>query len=449
MNKGERVGAGFKPALTIMNSLLSLCAILPLMMANSVFFPFITGKVVLLRFAITAVAILFLVVFIWDKSFKKQIHAKMQVLRRDPIFISVAAYFVIFTLSAFFAVNQYWAFYGSIERGEGVIGMLFFFGFFLFSILLFTMREWRLFFKIGLPVAVILFIDAAVAASNGADRPSSFTGHPIYLGIYFLYIIFSSWIIYFSEEKNSFFWKIFAVAIIPFCLTGIAIAEARGAMVGFAVGLLITLIYLALRGQQIQWKGHSLRAIASTLLFLLFFSGGIFLITRQSSVWQSIPGIKRLAVISLKDNTTASRILTAKVALRSVDPREKNTDKLLLGWGPENFLIAWNKYYDPEIYQYDSASLDRAHNKLLDVLVMNGIFGLTAYLAVWLFAFKRLFVKNGPVETQSALLFFGVSYFVQNLFVFDSVVTYTPFFAFLSFLIFKHAKAYTDAHEKT
>ncbi len=436
----------------LMKFFLMLCAILPLMMANAAFFPFITGKVVLLRFSITAVAILFLLAFIRDPSFKKQIHAKMKALRRDPVFISVAAYFVIFTMSAFFAVNKYWAFYGSIERGEGVIGMLFFFGFFLFSRLLFTMREWTLFFKIGLFVAVILFIDAAIAASKGVVRPSSFTGHPIYLGIYFLYVIFSSWIIYFSKEASLFgslFWKIFAVAIVPFCLAGIAIAEARGAMVGLAASLVVTLIYLALRGRKIKWgatsakKGYRLSTIASCLLCFLFLSGVIFFMTRQNNIWQKIPGVGRLALISSKDKTTISRILTARIAIRSVDPREKNVDKLLLGWGPENFLIAWNKYYDPDIYQYDPASLDRAHNKLLDVLVMNGIFGLIAYLAVWFFAFKRILAKEGSIEYQSALLFFGVAYFVQNLFVFDSVVTYTPFFAFLSFLIFQQAKAYT------
>jgi hypothetical protein len=435
--------------LGFMQFFLMLCAILPLMMANAAFFPFITGKVVLLRFSITAVAILFLIAFIRDPSFKKQIHAKMKVLQSDPVFISVVAYFVIFIMSAFFAVNKYWAFYGSIERGEGVIGMLFFFGFFLFSMLVFTMREWTLFFKIGLLVAVILFIDEVVAASKGVVRPSSFTGHPIYLGIYFLYVIFSSWIIYFSQEKPSLFWKIFAVAIVPFCLAGIAIAEARGAMVGLAVSLVVTLIYLAFRGREIKWgathgrKGYRLSTIACCLLCFLFFSGGIFFMTRQNNIWQRIPGVGRLALISSKDKTTVSRILTARIAIRSVDPREQNVDKLLLGWGPENFLIAWNKYYDPDIYQYDPASLDRAHNKLLDVLVMNGMFGLISYLAIWFFAFKRIWAKEGSIAYQSALLFFGVAYFVQNLFVFDSVVTYTPFFAFLSFLIFQQAKTYT------
>ncbi len=435
--------------LLLMNALLILCAALPLLMANGAFFPFITGKVVFLRFSITAVAILLLVHFLQNKSFKAVIHAKMNALRKNPIFISLAVYFVISSMSALFAVNKYWAFYGSIERGEGVIGMSFFFGFFLFSVLLFAMDQWRLFFKLGMLVGVILFIDAAYAYSKGDQRPASFAGHPIYLGVFFIYAIFSSWIVYFSEEKGNIFWKVFSVAIIPFCIVGMSIATARGAMIGVAAGVFVTLIYLAIRCQEITWKGFRVRTIATTLLFLLFFSVGGFVATRQSSIWQKIPGFNRLAVISSKDATTVSRLLTAKVALRSVDPREGNTDKLLLGWGPENFLIAWNKYYDPNIYQYDTASLDRAHNKLLDVLVMNGIFGLISYLAIWFFAFKKILEKTGQIEVQSALLFFGVAYFVQNLFVFDAVVTYTPFFAFLSFLIFYHSKEYTDAHAKT
>jgi len=423
-------------------------------MANGAFFPFITGKVMFIRFSITAVSILFLIYFIEKKSFKAQIHIKMAALRRDPIFISMVVHFLIFIMSTCFAVNKYWAFYGSIERGEGLIGMLFFFGFFLFSVLLLNMREWIWFFKLGLAVSVILFIDAAIAASNGADRPASYAGHPIYLGVFFLYAIFSSWIVYF-HEKNNLFWKVFTIALVPMCVWGILIAKARGAMVGLAAGFLITFIYLAFRSQEATWRGFRLRTISLGLLLVLFCSGGAFIMTRHNPFWQKIPGLNRLAVISLKDNTTISRILTAKVALRAVDPRENNTDKLLLGWGPENFLIAWNKYYDPEIYQYDPASLDRAHNKLLDVLVMNGIFGLISYLAIWFFAFKRLLTKGSEVgifgiQYQSALLFFGVAYFVQNLFVFDSVVTYTPFFAFLSFLIFHKPKAYNqENHAKT
>ncbi|MEK7747888.1 MAG: O-antigen ligase family protein [Nitrospirota bacterium] len=430
--------------LSFMRLLLVATAILPLLMAHSLFFPYISGKVFFLRFSVTLVAILFTFRFIQKPSFREEMREKLNRLLKDGLFLSVLAYFIIFVLTAIPAVNWYWAFYGSIERGEGVVGMLFFFGFFLFSVLLFRDKDWLLFFKIGLGVAIILFFDAMKQYLNGVNRPASYAGHPIYLGVYFLFVIFSSWIIYFSTERDDLFWRLCSVLIVPFCLVGILIAEARGAMVGIAAGSLATTVYLAIYGKDEKWKTFTLRQIACFLLVGLVLSGSLFLTTRENPFWQKIPGIDRLARISMKDSTTVSRLLTAKVAIRSVDPREGNIEKFFLGWGPENFLVAWNQYFDPEIFQHDSASLDRAHNKLLDVMVMNGIFGLLSYLAVWICAFKLTFSKGMPVPCQSALLFFGISYFVQNLFVFDSVVTYIPFFAYLSFLIFISSKDYPN-----
>ena len=66
---------------------------------------------------------------------------------------------------------------------------------------------------------------------------------------------------------------------------------------------------------------------------------------------------------------------------------------------------------------------------------MQGIFGLIFYLLVWFFLFKAAW-KGDEIVYRAPLLFFGVSYFVQNLFAFDATVTYIPLFAILAFLIF-------------
>ncbi len=419
-----------------MNFLLVILAVLPLLVADSAFFPYISGKSLLARFSIALVAILFFVCLINKKSFKGQIRAKIRVLIKNPIFFSVLAHFLIFVFSAFFAVNRFWAFFGSVERGEGVVGVLFFFGFFIFSLLLFQKKEWFDFFKLSLVVSVILFVHAVMQALAGVDRPGSFTGQYTYLAAYFIFIIFIALILYFSESPKGEFWKIVSVAMMPISFLGILITKTRGALVGLAAGFFVTLVYLAIFGRETTWRGFRVRKASLAFLVVLVLFSGTFFATRQSVFWQQIPGFNRLAQISLKDKTTQSRILTAKVSLRSVDPRENNMGRLLVGWGPENFSIAWNQFYDPRIYLNDPTTLDRAHNKVLDTLVMNGIFGLLSYLAIWFFVFKSLFAKGDPIAYRSALIFFGVSYFVQNLFVFDSVTTYIPFLAFLSFLIF-------------
>jgi len=361
---------------------------------------------------------------------------RMGALCKNPIFIFLSLFYIVFTVSAFFAVNRTWAFYGSIERGEGVVGMLFCYGFFLFSLLLFQEKEWIRFFKLSLLVSVIFFIHAMIEARNGAIRSASFTGHPTYLAAYFIFIIFIAFMICFNTIRLEPLWKIFSAIAIPMSFIGILVTKTRGALVGLAAGFFIMLLYLALFGKSIKWKQFNARHVSLAFLSVLIFFIGLLVMTREHPFWQTIPGLNRVAKMSLKDQTTQSRILTAKVALRSVDPREGNTDKLFVGWGPENFSIAWNKFYDPRIYVNDPTTLDRAHNKVLDTLVMNGIFGLISYMLAWFFAFKVIVQKGDQMAYRVPLLFFGVSYFVQNLFVFDSVVTYIPFFSFLSFLIF-------------
>jgi len=418
-----------------MKFLLVIVALMPLMMAHSSFFPYISGKVLYLRLLIMIVSIWFFITLVEKKTFQEQMSARMSLLCKNPIFVCLSVFYFIFTVSAFFAVNRTWAFQGSVERGEGVIGMLFFYGFFLFSLLLFQKKEWINFFKVSLVLSVLLFIHAIIEAKNGVDRSASFTGHPTYLAAYFIFVIFMAFLVWLHTKRLERFWEFFSIAAMPMSLVGILFTKTRGALVGLAAGFLVTVIYLAIFGGSIKWKQFNLRHLSLVFLAAFFLFSGLFFVTRQHPFWQTIPGLNRVAVMSLRDQTTQSRILTANVALRSVDPREGNMDKLFLGWGPDNFSIAWNKFYDPRIYVNDPTTLDRAHNKVLDTLVMNGIFGLIFYVLVWFFSFKAIW-KGNEITYRSPLLFFGVSYFVQNLFVFDSVVTYIPFFAFLSFLIF-------------
>jgi len=419
-----------------MKFLLVITALMPLMMAPSAFFPYISGKVVYFRLLITIVSILFFIALMEKKYFREQVNTRMRVLCKNPIFICLSAFYVVFSVSAFFAVNHTWAFYGSIERGEGVIGMLFFYGLFLFSLFLFQEKEWINFFKLSLIVSVIFFIHAVIEAQNGVIRSASFTGHPTYLAAYFIFIIFIVFLFCLNTVPLARFWKTVSIAVIPMSLIGILITKTRGALVGLAAGLFMALIYMAIFGKSLKWKRFNARHVSLACLSVLILFISLLVMTRQHPFWQMIPGLNRVAQMSLKDQTTQSRILTAKVALQSVDPREGNMDKLLTGWGPENFSIAWNKYYDPKIYVNDPTTLDRAHNKVLDTLVMNGIFGLIFYILTWFFAFKAIVQKGDQMPYRLPLLFFGVSYFVQNLFVFDSVVTYIPFFAFFSFLVF-------------
>jgi hypothetical protein len=228
-----------------MNFLLILLAALPLPVMTSVFFPYISGKVLLTRFSVTAVAVLFFLGLINKRSFQDQMGSRIRELIRNPIFFFLSAHIFIFAMSAFFAVNQFWAFFGSIERGEGVVGVVSFFGFFIFSVLLFQYKEWDWFFKVSMGTGIILFIDAVKESMAGVDRPGSFTGQYTYLATYFIFIIFLSFLLYIRKQKKDNRWGVLYLAMIPISFLGILITKTRGALVGLAAGLFLTLIYLA------------------------------------------------------------------------------------------------------------------------------------------------------------------------------------------------------------
>jgi Lipid A core - O-antigen ligase and related enzymes len=102
----------------------------------------------------------------------------------------------------------------------------------------------------------------------------------------------------------------------------------------------------------------------------------------------------------------------------------------LLGTGFGNYAIIFDKYFNAKFYDYTKSEtyFDRAHNNVVDLTSTTGVLGIVSYLSILLAAgiyliriYRRGRIK--PVEfcLLSALL---VAYFVQNLDVFDSFVSY-------------------------
>jgi hypothetical protein len=217
-------------------------------------------------------------------------------------------------------------------------------------------------------------------------------------------------------------------------------AQTRGTILGLGLGIIVALVYCAFKGGDINYKIFNLRKVAIILLSTGIVFSGIFAVTRKNEVWQKVPGLARVAIIGsgdAEDLSTPVRFYLYKSSLKAVIPLENGWGKLLIGWGPDNFIIAESKNYDPDLYNIEPDWHDRAHNKLLDVLVMNGLFGLLIYLAVWLIFFKFIFKKYARTEgfgvTNLALLFFGTAFLTHLFFVFDQISTSIPFFMILAF----------------
>jgi len=410
-----------------------MLAFTPLIADNSLFYSSSTTESIFLRGLLFLLSILFVFNFFYTKKFRDNIVEKTKIAVKNPLFISISVFVFMFIISTIFAIDKYSAFWGTIERAEGLTGIIYFFSFFIFSLLIFERKDWLWFFKLSLLTTLALIFKEFVQFLGGMNRPDSFLGNPTFLAGYLLFPIFCSLIV-FSEVKNNF-WKYLSIGIFLLSILGVFITETRGTIVGFILGIISVLIYGVLKGKDVFYKRLNLHKLSIIILCLIIVFSAVFILTRKSEIWQKVPGLGRITVISNEDSSTQTRLIMTKLSIDAVNPMQNGLKKTLIGWGPENFDLAYAKYFNPEQFKYEIGWFDRAHNKIFDVLVMNGILGLMAYLTVWFLLFSFVLKKKGFSLTNTGLLLFGVSLFVHLLFVFDQITTYLYFFAILSFIL--------------
>ena len=72
--------------------------------------------------------------------------------------------------------------------------------------------------------------------------------------------------------------------------------------------------------------------------------------------------------------------------------------QVLLGYGPDGYLMLTNDNYKVAISQSPYGAIDNIHNEYLNLLLTIGVIGLISYLSLLLSSFKTLFTKNDKGE---------------------------------------------------
>lgn len=415
-----------------------LLAFVPLIVDNNVFYPFTASKSLYIQSLIAIGSILFLINYFYSSNFREEISSKFHSYIKNPLVLSVSSFILVLIISTCLAVDKYLAFWGELSRSEGLVGILFYFSFFIFGLLIFEKKDWLMFFKLSLTTGIILlsreFYEYFIL---NIDRPASYVGNPTFLAGYLLFVIASALIIINERENN--FWKYFSIIIGVLSILGIFVAETRGTILGLGLGIVAILILAIWRGKNVYFIKFSVRRISIALVILGIIFSGVFAFTRDNKIWQKVPGLSRVAIIGSgegEDISTSVRFYLYQSSLKAISPSQNGWNKLIIGWGPDNFIHANNKYYSADQYQYENKWYDRAHNKFLDVLVMNGAVGLFIYLILWLLLFVSVLKRKELSLLNIGLLVFIVSYFVHLIFIFDQVSTYIPFFAIIAYMIY-------------
>jgi len=402
-----------------------LIPFLVLVVPESLFFPFITGKNFIFRILIEIIFGLWLTLAIFDENYRPKFAG-----RRTWILIIFAGFVSVLVLSTIFGANPYRSFWSNYERMEGLISYLHLFAyFFVLAAVIKTEKLWKWFFHASLAANAIvcvyglLQLAGKLAIHQSSVRLDATLGNASYLAIYMVFHIFLALMLFFRERE----WFRWLYIPLIFLQTAILYHTAtRGAILGFVGGMLLFVALIALFSKDRKVRIASL----GSLILVVFLLAG-FLAARNSSFVEGSPVLSRFSCFSMEVLTSQSRVVVWKMSW------EGFKEKPILGWGPENYNLVFNKYYEPILWKQEPW-FDRAHNVFMDRLAQNGILGLAAYLGLFASALYYLHLgrrKNIFSVYDSAILTsMFAAYFFHNLFVFDNLVSSILFFTFLGYI---------------
>lgn len=427
---------------------LLLSALTPALYADSTLTPAQNIKTLFFRTCIFVVSVLFAGMLVVKKDFRNTVIERIRLAWKSPIVKMMVVLYAILLVSTIFAHDRFYAFLGEPEREEGFLGLSFFYALFFYATILFKKKEWYRFFWLSLGTQIVVFFSALYQLGQGLHRTNSVLGNPIYFAVYGLTLLAIAGVVWVTAKKEKKpVSRFFGFALVLVGVLELFLGNTRSVLLGAAVGVPVVLAYAAINAEQVfpRINKKKVQKTAIGIFAGLAIFSGIFLSTRHAAIWSHVPGLDRVAVSSVGDSTTLARLVSWSIALHSIDPKEAGIIRTSFGWGWDNYYFAWQQFYQSRLYQYDTASFDHPHNKLLDMLVMNGAFGLAAYLALWFF-FVRAVLHYGKREPGIALflLFWSVAYFIQNLFAFDTIVSWILSFAIFGFVAYESLYEYQD-----
>ncbi len=398
---------------------------IPLFVAKTLFFPFITGKAFLFRFIVELVFAAWGALALLHKEYRP---------KKSALVWAILVFFAIVALATAFSANPYRSFWSNYERMEGFISYAHLLAYFIVLGHAFRKRDWLIFFNAFLVAGFIENIYALfqrfgkLASFQGGFRVEGTIGNPAYLAAYLIFVFgFCLLLISFSKQAWQR-WMYASLAALNLLI--IYFTASRGPVLALLAGALLAgVLYIVFKKDDPLSRRYKMAA-GGSLAFLAAIVAVLWAY-RGSNFVQSSSVLARLTSVSLQERTTTSRFSIWQMGL------EAAKEHPLLGWGPENFSIVFSKYYRPELWRQEPW-FDRAHNIIIDWLINAGVLGVLAYMGILVAAAHLVWqqYRHRRLSFETSLLVSALlaAYFLQNLFVFDNITTYIGFFSILAFL---------------
>ncbi len=404
---------------------------LPILLIPPYFFPADWGKAIVFRSILSILLFTFAYQFLYKKA-----GFPIKRLLNNKIVRALGALFFIYLLASIFSVDPLFSFWGSPYRSGGFVNFAFYF-IFAFAIFVFFKnrkdweKAWIFSISIGALVSLLaIFQYYGLFNITIAGQPASTLGNPILLAIYLLLLSFPTLSFAINEPLDSSedkIRKIFYIASLLIFLFAILISGTRAVYLGIFVGVLFFLLAYPKKLKKIK--------IGIAIFLILVF--GIIL---YANIHPQLPEVLQnratqglIGQLSIKKALNDGRFGEWKIAVKEV------IDRPILGWGPENFSVGFDKNYDP--MTTSSPWWDRAHNILLETGADAGILGIVAYLALFVVLFWQLQkTKHKSEDVNTKIVINGIEatllgYLAANFFSFDSSTTYLILFLIVAYIL--------------
>ncbi|MEI7620763.1 MAG: O-antigen ligase family protein [Candidatus Falkowbacteria bacterium] len=385
---------------------------------SDLLFPYITSKQISFNILMEVLAVFWVMLIMTYPEYRP---------KKSYLTWGILAYFFAVALSAIFGVDFNLSFWGNAERMLGLLHLLHFFLFYL--ILITVMRgksDWDRFFDVSIATSVAITIYGLATA-----YPASTIGNTAYVaGLMIFNFFFALWRIF--SLKDWYLRGVYILASIMI-LVGFVRSDISGSQAGLVAGLAVMgiIFFFLQKGKKMKIVGGIVMGLMFTLLVLLFAF-------RSNPIFDNTKIGGMLKAFSSQNITLNTRLLSWRAAYLDF------SNHPILGVGHGNYAAIFDKHFTPKFYDYspNETYFDRAHNNIVDIVSTTGVLGLLAYLSIFVAvffylikAYKQKKINAWQIATLSGLI---VAYFVQNLAVFDSLVTYVSLFGLLGFIYFAY-----------
>lgn len=404
--------------------LLCLVPLIPFVVANTYFFPFITGKNFAFRIIVELAFAVWAILMLRDVASRPNWKA---------VPVVMLAFLLSAGISAFLAENPVKAFWSNFERMEGWIGLLHSTAYFfmLWSVLQ-TEKAWKWFWNTSIAVSILMSLyglmqlSGALTINQGGLRVDGTFGNATYMAVYMLFHVFISTYYLVKTWSATYLMRFFYIFAILLQVTMIFFSATRGTILGLVGGALLTGVLLVFLGkgnkEMKKWGAVALVAVAVIV-------GGFFAI-KDTSFVQNDGVLSRLASINIAQGET--RFAIWSMALEGVSERP------IFGWGQEGYNYIFNTFYEPSLHSQEPW-FDRAHNAFMDWLVAGGIVGFLLYVALYVLTVWAIWKPSSTLTAFEKSIFTGLlaAYAFHNMFVFDHLLSYVFFMSTLAYIGFR------------